>query len=214
MTLTHVPVPTRRDDAIPAESTLTIHRPHRRRWWPMALAAAVAVSLTAVGLSQITAPALRFDGEPSVWRTAPGDDAAVRRVDNALGTEVTVGFERSGTFRAQLALVNHGRYPVKVLGLPERGAHYYGLESVEMASDAEGPFQPFHSFTLRRGATRWLLLHFRFADCDLEHGDDVAASRASLPIDYRVFGLRQREAVPFERFALSVPSGRCDRPVL
>jgi hypothetical protein len=162
----------------------------------------------------VTAPALSFDGGATVWRTAPGDLAGVSQVDTVLGTEVTVGFERSGTFTVELALVNHGRYPVKVLGLPERGAYYYGLESMEMASDAEGPEEAFHSFTLRRGATRWLVLHFRFADCDLEHGEGVAASRTSLPIDYRVFGLHQREAVPFQHFALSVPSGRCDHPVL
>jgi hypothetical protein len=214
MTLTHVPVTYPCDDAIAAESTLIIHRPRRRRWWPVALATAVVVALTAVGLSQATAPALSFDGEPTVWRTAPGDLAGVRRVDNVLGSEVTVGFERSGTFTARLALVNHGRYPVKVLGLPERGAHYYGLETVEMASDVEGHSQPFHSFTLRRGATRWLTLRFRFAECDLQRGDGAAASRTSLPISYRVLGLRQRQSVPFPRFALSVPTGRCDRPVL
>ena len=214
MTLTHVPVTYPCDDAIAAESTLIIHRPRRRRWWPVAVAAGVVAALTAVGLSQAAAPALSFDGEPTVWRTAPGDLAGVRRVDNVLGSEVTVGFERSGTFTARLALVNHGRYPVKVLGLPERGAHYYGLESAEIASDVEGPSQPFHSFTLRRGATRWLTLHFRFAECDLERGDGVAAARTGLPISYRVLGLRQRESVPFQRFALSVPTGRCDRPVL
>jgi hypothetical protein len=136
------------------------------------------------------------------------------RVDNVLGTEVTVGFERSGTFSAEVALVNHGRYPVKVLGLPDRGAYYYGLESVEMTPDPATPAQPFHSFTLRRGAARWLVLHFRFADCDLQHGEGVASSRTSLPIDYRVFGLHREEAVPFQRFALSVPSGGCDHPVL
>jgi hypothetical protein len=214
MTLTHAPVTFPRDEAIAADSTLIIHRPRRRRWWPVALAAAVAVVLVAVGLGQITAPALSLVGGPTVWRTAPGDETSVGRVDNVLGTEVTVGFERSGTFSAEVALVNHGRYPVKVVGLPDRGAYYYGLESVETASDAAGPPQPFRSFTLRRGATRWLLLHFRFADCDLEHGEGVASSRTSLPIDYRVFGLHRRESVPFQRFALSVPSGHCDHPVL
>ena len=214
MTLTHAPVTFAPDGAIAAESTLVIHRRRRRRWWPAALAAAVVVALIAVALRQITTPVLSFDGSPTVWRTAPGDRTSVSRVDNTLGTEVTVGFERSGPFTAELALVNHGRYPVKILGFPDRGAFYYGLENVGMASDAEAPPQLFHSFTLRRGATRWLTLHFRFAACDLEHGEDVAASRTSLPIDYRVLGLHRREAVPFQRFALSVPSGRCDHPVL
>jgi hypothetical protein len=174
----------------------------------------VAVALVAVALGQIRTPALSFDGGPTVWRTAPGDETGVHRVDNLLGTEVTLGFERSGTFSAELALVNHGRYPVKVQGLPDRGAYYYGLESVEMATEADGPAQRFHSFTLRRGATRWLVLHFRFADCDLDHGEGVAASRTSLPVSYRVFGVHRKEAVPFQHFALSVPSGRCDHPVL
>jgi hypothetical protein len=214
MTLTHPPVVFSRDDTIAADSTLIIHRPRRRRWWPVALAVAVVVALLAVALSQITAPALSFDGGPTLWRMAPGDTTSMSRVDNVFGTEVTVGFERSGTFTAEMALVNHGRYPVKVTGFPERGAYYYGLESVEMGSDVEGPFEPFRSFTLRRGATRWMALHFRFAECDLEHGDNVAASRTSLPMDYRIFGLHRRETVPFQRFALSVPSGRCDRPVL
>lgn len=214
MTLMHAPVVWRDDDTIPAESTLIIHRPRRRRWWPWALAAFLVVVVAAVGLTQITAPALSFDGEPVVWRTAPDDRAGVRRLDNALGTEVTVGFERSGAFSARLALVNHGRYPVRILGFPDRSAHYYGLESVETARDADGPAEPFRAFTLRRGGVRWLILHFRFAECDLQVGDGVTASRTSLPINHRTFGLRQRDAVPFSRFALSVPTGRCDRPVL
>jgi len=215
MTLTHPPVVWSPDDTIAADSTLIIHRPRRRRWRPVAVAAAVVLALVAVGLGQLTAPALSFDGDPTVWRTAPGDETAVSRVDNALGTEVTVGFEQSGTFTAELALVNHGRYPVRVLGLPDRGAYSYGLESVETASDADGPRRPFHAFKLRRGATRWLVLHFRFADCDLQHdAGGTVASRTSLPVDYRIFGLHRKEAVPFSRFALSVPSGRCDHPVL
>jgi hypothetical protein len=214
MTLTHPPVLFRPDEAIAADSTLVIHRPRRRRWWPAAVAVCAAAALAAVGFGQVTAPALSFDGGPAVWRTRPGDDVGVHRVDNVLGTEITVGFERAGAFSAQLPLVNRGRYPVKVLGLPDRGAYYYGLESVEMASDADGPAQPFHSFTLRRGATRWLVLHFRFADCDLDHGQQVAASRTSLPVAYRIFGLHRKEAAPFGHFALSVPSGHCDHPVL
>jgi hypothetical protein len=215
MTLTHAPVVISPDDAIPAESTIVIHRPRRVRWWPVALGTAVAVGLWAVAAGQVRAPALRFDGSPMVWRTAPDDAAGVGRVDNVLGSEVTVGFERSGVFSAELALVNHGRYPVKIVGFPDRGAYSYGLESVEMASDVEGPRHAFHSFTLRRGATRWLVLHFRFADCDLDHnGDRESVSRTSLPIDYRVLGFQHTQAVPFSRFALSVPSGRCDHPVL
>jgi hypothetical protein len=214
MTLTHPPATFARHDAIAVDSALAVHRRRRPRWWPVALATIVVVPLMAVAVGQIAAPALSFDGGPVVWRTVPGDLTGVKRVDNVLGTEVTVGFERSGPFTATLALVNHGRYPVKVLGLPDRGAFFYGLESVGMASDPEAPSQPFHSFTLRRGATRWLMLQFRFASCELEPADGVAASRTSLPIDYRVFGLHRREAVPFQRFALSVPSGRCDHPVL
>lgn len=214
MTLTHVPVTFPDDDVIAADSTLIIHRPRRRRWWPWLTVAALVIVLGAVALTQATSPALRFDGTPVVWRTAPGDVASMRSIENALGSEVTVGFERAGTFSVELALVNHGRYPLKISGLPEKGAYYYGLESVEMASDAGGPRQPFHSFTLRRGASRWLVLHFRFADCDLEHGSLGPAARTGLPINYRVFGLHQRQAVPFPRFALSVPGGRCDRPVL
>ncbi|MDQ1493469.1 MAG: hypothetical protein QOD57_3987 [Actinomycetota bacterium] len=217
MTLTHPPVLFRPDEAIAADSTLIIHRPRRRRWWPAAVAASATVALVAVGavgVRQLTAPALSFDGGATVWRTAPDDDAGVHRVDNLFGSEVTVGFERAGAFSAQVALVNHGRYPVKVQGLPDRGAYYYGLESVEMALEADGAPQPFHSFTLRRGATRWLVLHFRFADCDLDHGEQVAASRTSLPVDYRIYGVHRKEAVPLRHFALSVPTGHCDHPVL
>lgn len=216
MTLTHVPVPLldAERDTIAADSTLIIHRRRRRRWWPWAAALTMAVVLGAVGLGEISGPALSFYGTPQVWRTAVGDQAGMRRVDNALGTEVTVGFERAGVFTAEVPVVNHGRYPVKVVGLPERGAFYYGLESVQTASEPDGPWRPFQPFTLRRGASRWLVLHFRFADCDLDHGEAPAASRTALPIDYRVFGFHRRESVPFPRFALSVPSGRCDRPVL
>ncbi len=213
MTVTQAPVPYRRDDRIAVDPPPVVDERWRRRW-PAALAAAVVLVVAVVGVRQVTAPMLQFDGEPVVWRTAPSDQGGVQRVENALGTEVTVGFERAGVFSARLALVNHGRYPVKVAGLPGRGAHYYGLESVETASDAEGPLQPFRPFTLRRGATRWLTLHFRFAECDLAPGGGVGGSRASLPVSYRVFGLRRREAVPFSRFVLSVPTGRCDRPVL
>lgn len=214
MTLTHPPVLYRPDEAIAADSTLIIHRPRRRRWWPAALAVAVAGVLVAVGLGQVRAPALSFGGDATVWRTQPGDDAGVHRVDNVFGSEVTVAFERAGTFSAELALVNTGRYPVKVLGLPDRGAYYYGLESVETASDAGGPAEPFHSFTLRRGASRWLVLHFRFADCDLDHTEQIATSRTSLPVAYRVFGFHHQQSVPFQHFALSVPTGHCDHPVL
>ena len=125
-----------------------------------------------------------------------------------------MAFERSGVFSARVALVNHGRYPVKVLGFPDRGAYSYGLASVETASEADAPPQAFRSFTLRRGATRWLVLHFRFADCDLDHIGDGTIARSTLPVSYRVFGLHRKEAVPFSRFALSVPDGRCDHPVL
>jgi hypothetical protein len=215
MTLTHPPATLTSGDTIAADSTIVIHRPRRWRWWPAALAVSGAVALAALGLGQAASPALSFDGEPTVWRTAPGDLVGVSRVDNALGTEMNMGFERLGTFSAEIPLVNHGRYPVRVTGLPERGAYYYGLDTVEMASDATGPFSTFHPFTLRRGATRWLVLHFRFADCDLEHGDGTQTfARSNLPVDYRVFGLHRRETVPFTRFALSVPSGRCDRPVM
>ena len=214
MTLTHVPVTFPDDDVIAADSTLIIHRPRRRRWWPGLTVAALVIVLAAVALAQITSPAHSVDGTPVVWRTAPGDQAAMRSVDNALGTEVTVGFERKGTFTAELALVNHGRYPLKVAGFPEKGAYYYGLESVEMASDANSPREPFHSFTLRRGASRLLVLHFRFADCDLQHGELGPAARSSLPVAYRIFGLHQRQSVPFPHFALSVPGGHCDHPVL
>lgn len=216
MTLLHVPVTWPPDDAIAAESTMVVHHPRRRRRWrPVALGAAVAAGLAAVAAGQLRGPALTFDGSPMVWRTAPDDTAGVSRVDNVLGSEVTVSFERSGVFSAELALVNHGRYPVEVAGFPDRGAYSYGLESVETASDVDGPRQPFRPFTLRRGATRWLVLHFQFADCDLDHAaDGETVARTTLPVDYRVFGLHRTEAVPFARFALSVPSGGCDHPVL
>jgi hypothetical protein len=178
------------------------------------VAAVIVVALGAVGFRELTAPVLSFDGGGTVWRTAPGDLVGVNRLDNAFGTEVRITFERSGPFSAELALVNHGRYPVRVLGLPDRGAYSYGLESVEMASEADGPTRAFHPFTLRRGASRWLVLHFRFADCDLDHSDGGAVARTSLPMDYRVAGLHRREAVPFHGLALSVPTGRCDHPVL
>lgn len=210
MTLTHVPV----DQDASADAILIVHRPLRSRWWAALVGVALVVALGAVGLGQITSPALRFDGTPVVWRAARGDTTGIAEVDNALGSEVTVGFERAGTFTAELALVNHGRYPLKVAGFPHKGAYYYGLESVEMASDAEGPREPFRSFTLRRGASRLLVLHFRFADCELEAGALGPAARTSLPIDYKVFGLHQRQTVPFPRFALSVPGGHCNRPVL
>lgn len=218
MTLTHVPVRVGRDrdrdDTIAADSTLIIHRPKRRRWWPAVVAGVVVLALGGIAFTQVTSPALAFDGTPTFWRTAPGDQASIRWVDNALGSEVTVGFERGGTFTAELALVNHGRYPVKILGFPQRGAYHYGLESVEMASDAGGERQPFRSFTLRRGASRWLVLHFRFADCDLQTTEALPAARTNLPVSYRVYGLHQRQSVQFSRFAVSVPSGRCDRPIL
>ena len=214
MTLTHPPVVLGSDDAIAAESRLIIHRPRRRRWWPLGGAVAAAVVLVTVALGQFRSPALAFDGGMTVWRTGPGDEAAVDRVDNALGSEVTVAFERAGVFSARVALVNHGRYPVKVQGFPDRGAYSYGLESIETAADEEAAPQPFRSFTLRRGATRWLVLHFRFADCELDHNGPGVIARTTLPISYRVFGVHHTQAVPFSHFALSVPDGRCDHPVL
>ena len=214
MTLTHPPVVFGTDDAIAAESRLIVHRPRRRRWWPAVVAAAAAVALVAVGAGQVRAPALAFDGGLAVWRTAPGDEAAVDRVDNVMGSEVTVGFERHGDFSARVALVNHGRYPVKVVGFPDRGAYSYGLTGVETALDTDAAPQPFRPFTLRRGATRWVVLHFRFADCDLDHNGAGTVVRTTLPVSYRVFGLHHKQAVPFSRAALSVPDGRCDHPVL
>ena len=214
MTLTYPPAVVRTDDAIAADSRLIIHRPKRRRWWPVAVGVAAATALLALGVAPLRASALAFDGDVTVWRTAPGDEAAVDRVDNSLGSEVRVGFERSGVFSARMALVNHGRYPVKVQGFPDRGAYTYGLESIETATEADAVPQPFRSFTLRRGATRWMVLHFRFADCDLDHNGPGGVVRTTLPVSYRVFGLHHKQAVPFSHFALSVPDGRCDRPVL
>jgi len=220
MTLTHPPAVVRSDDAIAAPSRLIIHRPRRwrrwRRWWPAGVAVAVATALAAVGAGQVRAPALAFDGGLAVWRTGPGDEAALDRVDNALGTEVTVAFERGGVFSARVALVNHGRYPVKVLGFPDRGAYSYGLTTVDTVTDtdADAAPRPFRPFTLRRGATRFLVLHFRFADCDLDHNGAGTVVRTTLPVSYRVFGLHHKQAVPFSRAALSVPDGRCDHPVL
>ena len=215
MTLTHPPVLVPRQETIAADSTLIIHRPRRRpRWLVAAGAVGLAAAAAAVGVRQITAPVLSFDGGATVWRSAPGDNAGVDRVDNVFGSEVTVGFERAGAFSAEVAVVNHGRYPVEVTGLPLRGAYYYGLESVEVANAADGPARPFHSFTLQKGGSRFLLLHFRFADCDLDHGEADPAARTTVPVDYRIFGLHRREAVPLQHFALAVPSGRCDHPVL
>jgi hypothetical protein len=216
MTLTYPPAVRGAGDAIAAESRLIIHRPRRRRWRPVAVALAVAVTggLVAVAVGQLRAPALAFDGGVTVWRTTPGDEAAVDRVDNALGSEVAVAFERSGVFSARVALVNHGRYPVKVQGFPDRGAYTYGLESIDTADDADAPLRPFRPFTLRRGATRWLVLHFRFADCDLDHNAPGGVARTALPVTYGVFGVHHKQAVPFSHFALSVPDGRCDHPVL
>ncbi|HVW35285.1 MAG TPA: hypothetical protein VHL53_22320, partial [Acidimicrobiia bacterium] len=209
------PVLLRREETIAADSTLIIHRRRRRPRWPLALGAgALAAALGTVGYRQITAPALSFDGGATVWRTAPGDDAGVHRIDNVFGSEATVAFERAGAFSAEVALVNHGRYPVRVTGLPERGAYYYGLESIEMATTEAGPARPFRSFTLQKGGSRFLILHFRFADCDLDHGEADPAARTRLPVDYRIFGLHRRESVPLQHFALAVPSGRCDHPVL
>ena len=215
MTLTHAPVLLRREETIAADSTLIIHRRRRRPRWPLGLgAAALVMALGTLGYRQITAPALSMDGGATVWRTAPGDDAGVHRVDTVFGSEVTVGFERAGVFSAEVALVNHGRYPVRVVGLPERGAYYYGLETVEMATATDGPAEPFHPFTLQKGGSRFLVLHFRFADCDLDHGEADPAARTAFPVDYRIFGLHRTESVPLQHFALAVPSGRCDHPVL
>src|SRR2546423_11190137 len=100
MTLTHAPV-LYRDETIAADSTIVIHRPRRRRWWPVAVAVAAAVVLVAVGLGQLTAPALSFDGAPTVWRTAPGDETSVHPVHHLLGTEVSVGYQPAGTVSAQ-----------------------------------------------------------------------------------------------------------------
>jgi hypothetical protein len=214
MTLTPVPVRLDHEDTIAADSTLIIHRPRRRRWWPAAVVAVMVAVLLGVGLAQVRSPALAFDGVPTLWRTMPGDDTSLRSAVNTFGTEVTVGFEQRGTFTAELALVNHGRYPVRVTGFPQRGAYTYGLESVEVAADKDGARHAFEPFTLRRGATRWLVLHFRFADCALDHSSAPPTARTSFPVSYRVFRLHQRQNVPFNRFAFSVPSGRCDRPVM
>ena len=127
MTLTHAPVAFPHDEAIAADSTLIIHRRRRRRWWPVVLGVAVAGALVAVGLDQIKAPALSFDGGATVWRLAPGDETAVGRVDNVLGSEVTVGFERSGTFSADergsyvVQVGNYGARPVGYRLTPTRG---------------------------------------------------------------------------------------------
>ena len=214
MTLTHVPVRSPHDDTIAADSTLIIHRPRRRRWWPGAGRAPWSLVAHGGRARQVTAPALRFDGEPPLWRTAPGDDAAVRRIDNALGTEVTVGFER----RARSAPAGAGEpRPLPGQGpsaSPSGGPTTTGSRAWRWHPTPRRPFSPSTPSRCGGAPPAGSLLHFRFADCALDHGDGVAASRASLPVDYRVFGLRQREAVPFARFALSVPSGRCDRPVL
>jgi len=187
----------------------------RRRQWATAIAVGLVVLTAALVVQRIgTADPLSFHGGPEVWRSRPGDERGIARVDNALGTDVTVGFVQGGPFVVRMGLVNDGRHGVRIQGISRESAYSYRLERVETSAERSEGFVPFEPFTLAAGDTRWFQLHFRFAECRLEASPGSWASRTTLPVGSRILGIRHREAVPFEKFALSVPGGECDHPAL
>src|SRR5206468_8255940 len=112
MTLTQSPVSASGERRTPP---VVAERFGRRRSGRSAVVAAgvlVLVVMLVVLAGQAIADPLAFDGGPLTYRSQPGDERGVVSLENVFGTEVSVGFERGGTFSVVVGLVNHGRYPV------------------------------------------------------------------------------------------------------
>jgi hypothetical protein len=213
MTLTEPTPQTWNGSALGAPAQRWSGLAQRRRWSLIAVIAAACLAVMGLVYERaVTADTLSFSGAANVWRVDALDRAGVAEVHNALGTDVSVGFLRNGPFVVHLGLVNGGRHDVRIRSIPKERAFYYRLEGVETSEQQFNGFRPFRPFTLHAGETRWMALHFRFADCDLSSGPGLHSSRTSLRVRYSVLGFPRSRFVPFDEIAVTVPAGNCDQP--
>jgi hypothetical protein len=198
-------------------------QPLRPGSWPVILLVTLTAGLIGGGLwwnRTVTAdPELRFDGAANVFRTQDGDKSGIHELRNTLGTEVQIDFVPGDRFFAYVDLYNGGHHDIHVDAIPPAGFHYFGLERVLLSSNRNSPFEagygPLRPFTLHRGETRYLRLHFRLADCDPAGLQDGATTIQGLPVSYDILGFRRTVSVPFPSMAIAVQTiGTCNHPIL
>ena len=199
MTLTHVPVRVDDDDTIAADSTLIIHRPRRRRWWPAAIVGCRRRRPPGGRARPGHRPRPRLRRRPhAVAHRARRRHQHARRVDNALGTEVTVGFERARHVQRRAGAGQPRPVPGQGHRLPRAGrlllrARERG-DGVRRRRAAREPFRLLHAAAGRHPVAGAALPLRRLRP---RARRAAPAARTSLPIAYRVFGLHQRQNVPF-----------------
>lgn len=195
------------------------HRPtrHLRIVALVLLATALAIGGLWWHNSVTSDPQLRFENA-NVFRANDGDKTGIQDLRNTLGTETQVAFGPAGSFFAYIDLYNGGHHDVRIEAVPPSGFYYWGLDQVLVSADRNSPFEggyrPLRPFTLHRGDTRYVQLRFRLADCDPGGLQDGASILRSLPVRYRVLGIRRTVSVPFDSMALAVQtSGICNHPI-
>jgi hypothetical protein len=196
--------------------------PREKGWRPSQRQRRVAVGLGAILLVSLagwvrisaTPPKLAFTNI-AAFPLDPANAGLVHNVDNRLGREVEIDPVRAGRFWVLLDLVNEGRRPVKLRGLPDEydwsDARY---ASTALSFDRRPEFveEPFRPLTLGPGKSITVRYTFRFSDAVPRDGCMMGPDRTNnLPVSYRKLGLERTRSMPFAGALLSTfPSPRCD----
>jgi len=79
-----------------------------------------------------------------------------------------------------------------------------------------GRYEPFRTFTLHRGETRYVRLEFRLADCDPAAFQPGGSSTlADLALRYRILGITRTADAPFRDSTIAVQAaGECAHPII
>jgi hypothetical protein len=192
-----------------------------------AAAAAVALVVGAAGwwYRQVTAdPRLEFSG-PNMYRDeAATDHSGIVTDDSRHGIDevdtVRVAFVPNGRLYAFFGLSNGGGHDVHIEAAPAARMYYWGFDRMSLSSDRNtgfgGRYEPFRSFTLHRGETRYVRLEFRLAGCDPAAFQPGGFSTLrGLHVSYRILGISRSADVPFQDAAIALQaSGVCTHPIV